>query len=84
MYSVHHRGYTIRAIDEGHIDFGLEIVGPGGDLLYFNHCCLPCTKWGYTDGNTWTEKEWRSALKESAEKFLLDYIDTKEDEYARL
>lgn len=84
MHSVYHKGYTIRAVDEGYSDFGLEIVSPQGDLLFFDPCCLPASKWGYENGNNWTDKQWKSALKESADKFLTDYIDTKEDDYAGL
>lgn len=84
MFSIHHNGYTIRAIDEGFSDFGLEIVGPNGDLLYFNPCYLSKSKWGFSEEGLWTEKQWKTALKENAEYFLDQHVDTKEDEYAEL
>lgn len=84
MYSIYHKGYKIRAIDEGNMDFGLEIIGPQGDLLYFNPSCLSSSKWGYNGDLEWSEKEWRNALKEHADSFINEHIDTKEDEYAGL
>lgn len=85
MYTDPQTGCTLRPVSSLYTDFGLEIIGPDGEELFYNPCCLSSESYGITwtdedgeeldKGIPWTDQEWRECLASECDDFLCAYIE---------
>ncbi len=73
-----HDGYSLCAYSTGYMDWGLDIVSPGGRVLLSNPHYLSNDSWGFNDPEdedsderiSWTDLEWEKALEEQADNLI--------------
>ncbi len=71
-----HDGYSLCAYSTGYMDWGLDIVSPGGRVLLSNPHYLSNESWGFNDTENpdycepWSDKEWQKALEEQADALI--------------
>lgn len=72
-------GYSLCAYPTGYMDWGLDIVSPGGRVMLTNPCYLSNDSWGFnypedeesSDERTpWSDREWEDALKQQADDLI--------------
>ena len=81
-------GYTVRVFSSLYVDYGIEIIGPEGQEVFYNPCYLSIDSYGYRyededghdleDGIAWSEDEWRVPAIEAAEE-ILECIQVTDD-----
>ena len=73
-----HDGYSLCAYSTGFLDWGLDIVSPGGRVVFSSPCYLSIESWGFNDPEdedsderiSWTDQEWEKALEEQADALI--------------
>jgi len=73
-------GYILRVFSTCYMDWGLEVLKPNGDELFYSPHYLSNECYGthtedeegdvLEEGIPWTEKEWEQRLKEEADDLL--------------
>ncbi len=81
-------GYTVRVFSSLYVDYGIEILDPNGQEIFYNPSYLSLESYGYRyededghdleDGIAWSEDEWRVPAIEAAEE-ILECIQVTDD-----
>ena len=62
-------------------DWGLEIVDRSGNRLFMNPSCLSREDYGQTEGEPWTEEQWRESVQSAADELVDAYVPKATWEY---
>ena len=71
-----HDGYSLCAYSTGFLDWGLDIVSPGGRVVFSSPCYLSIESWGFNEienseyRQPWSDREWEKALEEQADALI--------------
>ena len=78
-------GFTVRIFSTMYLDWGLEILAPSGESLYYNPHCVSseCVGFYWEDdegepvpgGIDWSDEDWREYLECEADSFIECFVD---------
>ncbi len=73
-------GYTVRVFCSAYVDYGIEVLDPNGQEVFYNPSYLSLESYGYhyededgnplDDGIPWSEDEWREPAIRLAEEII--------------
>ena len=78
-------GFTLRVFSTMYLDWGLEILDPNGETVYYNPHCICSEYVGFNDededgnildeGVAWTDEEWVEYLKWEADSLIECFVE---------
>ena len=82
-------GFNLRIISTMYLDWGLEILAPNGESVYYNPHCISSEYVGFhledEDGNEleegidWSDEDWREYLECEADSLIECFVDNWEE-----
>ena len=82
-------GFTLRIFSTMYLDWGLEIISPAGESVYYNPHCIASDCVGFyhedeqgneiEEGLPWSDYDWREYLECEADSLIECFVDNWEE-----